>query len=295
MTGTWEPIASVDLASINDDLVAGEPTIDISMYYPDNLDARHAEKVTVDLLVKGFVDAKKIFGDAGVQLRLKSFTTGHLDPRLFEIRSTAGPHMPTGRFTNMYRNAERHPAILSPEALEAFTAVIPDEPEADRTVQIVVLEDVFMSFHQRVDFRTFELKTISTGGLSFPGYMHGSTIPRHLRGVISITDITKGETSWKTVAHEIGHKVLNVSHEYRSTSPAHEVNADGGLMLYGEGTEIASGPDGRFHRERLHVSPYVYRTDDSGTKQWNPDYDSDGFYYDGIYEGISVDLDAESA
>ncbi len=291
----WRPLEGVDVDGINADLVHGEPTVDVAIYLPDNLDERHKEKVTVDLLLKGLVDAKEIFGAVGVQINLTSFTTGHLDPALFEVRSTAGPDMPTGRFTNMYRNAERHPSILSREALAAFDAMIPDAPDADRTLHIVVLEDVFMSFHERLDFRTFQLKTISTGGLSFPGYMYGATIPRHMRGVISITDITKGETSWKTIAHEMGHKLLNVSHEYRSTSPAHEVRAEGGLMLYGQGTEIASGPEGRYHRERLHVSPYLYRLDEDGTKVWNPDYAEDGFYYDPIYEGISVDLDAEAS
>lgn len=295
MTADWHPADSVDVDGINADLVIGDPTIDVAMYIPDNLDERHAEKVTESLLVKGFEDAKRIFREAGVQLRLASFTTGYLDPRLFEIRSTAGPEMPSGRFTNMYRNAERHPAQLSPEALEAFGTIVPETKDGDRTVHIVVLEDVYMTFYERLDFRTFQLKTISTGGLSFPGYMHGSTIPRHLRGVISITDVTKSGTSWKTVAHEIGHKVLNVSHEYRSTSPAHEVNAEGGLMLYGQGTEIASGPDGRYHRERLHVSPYVYRIAGDGSRDWNPDYATDGFYYDAIYDEISVDLDAETA
>jgi len=291
----WRPIEGVDVDGINGDLVHGEPTVDVAYYLPDNLDERHKEKVTLELLMKGHVDAKKIFGDAGVQVNLTSFTTGYLDPSLFEVRSTAGPNMPTGRFTNMYRNAERHPSVLSSEAQAAFEAVIPDTPGADRTVHLVVLEDVFMSFHERVDFRTFELKTLSTGGLSFPGYMYGATIPRYMRGVISVTDITKGETSWKTVAHELGHKLLNVSHEYRSTSPAHEVNAEGGLMLYGQGTDIPSGPEGRYHHERLHVSPFIYRLDDDGNKVWNPDYSGDGFYYDPIYDGISVDLDAEAS
>ena len=152
-----------------------------------------------------------------------------------------------------------------------------------------------MDFHEQLDFRTWQLKTISTGGLSFPGYMYGDTMPRHLRGVITITDLTKEATSWKTIAHELGHKLLNVSHEYRETSPQHEVRADGGLMLYGVGTEIPSGPEGRYHRERLHRSPYLYRTGSDGARTYNPDYQGGGFYYDGIYEGISVDLDAEAA
>ena len=285
--------AGIDLESVNDDVAAGEPTVDVAIYYPNNLDARHSEKVTIPLLEHGFRESKKIFAEAGVQLNLVSFTTGPLDPSLFEVNSTPTPTIPSGRFTNLYRNAERHPAELSADALRAFSSVVPESEGADRTVHIVVLEDVYMSFFEKLDFRTYQLKTISTGGLSFPGYMYGATLPRYLRGVISITDITKDENSWKTIAHELGHKLLNVSHEYRDTSPAHEVRADGGLMLYGKGTEIASGSDGRFHKERLHVSPYIYRASADGSRQWNPDYADDGFYYDPIYEGMSVDLDAE--
>jgi hypothetical protein len=293
MTDGWGPVQSVDLAVVNADLDDGTPAVDVAIYYPDNLDERHAGKVSIELLVEGFEHSKRIFGGAGVQLNLASFTTGYLDPSLFEVDSTDGPGTPSGRFTNMYRNAERHPSTLSTGARTAFEAIIPNVADADRTVHIIALEDVFMSFYEQLDVRTWQLKTISTGGLSFPGYMYGATMPRHTRGAITLTDITKDENSWKTMAHELGHKLLNVSHEYRSTSPAHEVRADGGLMLYGKGTEIASGPEGRYHRERLHVSPFVYRMRD-GAKEWNADYAGDGFYYDEIYEGISVDLDTES-
>ena len=74
---------------------------------------------------------------------------------------------------------------------------------------------------------------------------------------------------------------MKVSHAYRDTSPQHEVIADVGLMLYGNGTEIPPGREGRFNRERLHRSPYVYRFDDSGERNYEPDYATDGFYYDG--------------
>ena len=147
-----------------------------------------------------------------------------------------------------------------------------------------------MTFYEQLDFRTWQPKTISTGGLSFPGYMYGATMPRHLRGVITITDLTKDENSWKTVAHELGHKLMNVSHEYRDVAPQHEVRADGGLMLYGSGTEIPAGEAGRFHRERLHRSPYIYRHDERG-REWNDDYAEDGFYADPIYAGLCMPFD----
>lgn len=290
-TPSWSSVATVDIDEVNSDVVAGQPTVDVAIYYPSNLDRAHHEKVNVDLLEHGFLEAKKIFAVAGVQLKLVSFTTGHLDPRLFAIDSAiSSDELPSLRFVNMYTAAERRPSRIADDALEAFETIVGDEPGNDRIVHLVVLQDVFMTFYEQLDFRTWQPKTISTGGLSFPGYMYGATMPRHLRGVITITDLVKSTDSWKTIAHELGHKLLNVSHEYRDVSPQHEVNADGGLMLYGTGTEILAGEDGRYHFERLHVSPYVYRENDEGTKEWNPDYVGDGFYYDPLYEGISIDL-----
>jgi hypothetical protein len=293
----WAQVDWVDLDEMNGDVVGGNPTADIAIHYPANLDPAHSAKVTPDLMLDGFRKAKEIFREADVQLRLVAVRSGHLDPSLFEVHSTVpGADTPGPRFVDMYRGAERRPSILSTEAKTAFESIVGswNIGHADRIAHLVVLQDVYMTFYEQLDFRTWQQKTISTGGLSFPGYMYGDTMPRHLRGVISITDLTKDENSWKTVAHELGHKLMNVSHEYRETAPQHEVRADGGLMLYGSGTEIPSGPGGRFHRERLHRSPYVYRLQGSN-RVWNPDYSGAGFYHDPIYEGISVDLTAEAA
>ena len=285
----WQQLDSIDLSAINADQVAGEPTVDVAIHYPSNLDPAHHKKVNVDLLLHGFDKAKGIFAGSGVQLKLVKFDSGYLEPRWFAVNSTApGIEKPSDRYVNMYLGAERQPSVMSDEAGQAFSAMVPDEPGADMIVHLVVTQDVFMDFHEQLDERTWQLKTISTGGLSFPGYMYGATMPRHLRGVITITNLAKDENSWKTIAHELGHKLMNVSHEYRETSPQHEVRADGGLMLYGKGTEIASGPDGRYHLERLQRSPFIYRESTDGTRNWNPDYIGDGFYYDPIYEGISV-------
>ncbi len=290
----WQPVAAVDVDAVNADIEVGMPTADVAIYYPSNLDQPHQEKVNVPLLEHGFAEAKTVFRAAGVQLRLHSFLTGPTDPRFFAIDSTRSvDELPSLRFVNMYRAAERRPAELSMDAAQAFESIVGQQDAGDRIVHIVVLQDVFMTFYEPLDFRTWQRKTISTGGLSFPGYMYGDTMPRHLRGVITITDLVKSDDSWKTIAHEIGHKLLNVSHEYRDVSPQHEVNADGGLMLYGSGTDILAGKDGRYHRERLHVSPFLYREGSDGSRTWNPDYAAGGFYFDPIYSEICVDLDTE--
>ena len=199
-----------------------------------------------------------------------------------------------GRFVNLYVDAERRTSVVSDEAAAAFAAIIGDPPGSDRIIHLITLQEVYMDFFEPVEeHRVHQARVIETGGLSFPGYMYGDTIPRAWRGVITLTNLTRTQWSWKTIAHEIGHKLLNVSHEYREISPQHEVQADGGLMLYGKGTDIPSGIEGRFHLERLHRSPYLYTVSEDGTRVSNRDYEGAGFYYDPIYEGISVEFDPD--
>lgn len=285
----WDSVRLEEVAAVNEALQQGEPTVDVAIYYPNNLDPRHHEKVNLDLLFEGFANAKDIFATAGVQLRLVDVSSGPLDPSLFMIRaSKPGRDLPMGHFTNMYTEAERHPSELTEEAMRVFESVIGDVARSDRTVHIVVLQGVFIDHYDPVvETRVYQKQTIETSGLSFPGYMHGDRIPRPYRGVITITNLRRTKDSWKTIAHELGHKLMNVSHEHRDVSPAHEIQSDEGLMLYGAGTEIARGDEGRFHHERLHRSPFIYRESD-GHREYNPDYRSGGFYYDPIYDGVSV-------
>ena len=63
-------------------------------------------------------------------------------------------------------------------------------------------------------------------------------------------------------------------------------------MLYGDGEDIPSGKDGRWHLERLQLSPFLYRVDENGEKQWNPDYKEGGHYYDPIYGDHVVHFNA---
>lgn len=289
----WRSISSDLVDELNADLALDTPTVDVVIHYPDNLDPAHHEKVNIDLLMDGFSRAKEVFSQAGVQLRLGGLRSGPVSPDLFMVRgSEPGVDLPMGQYSNMYVEASRHPARLTVEAESVFRHVIGEWEYSDTTVHIVVLQAVFMDYFEPVvEGRVYQKQTIETSGLSFPGYMHGDQIPRELRGVITITNLRKNKDSWKTIAHELGHKLMNVSHEHREVSPAHEVLSDDGLMLYGEGTEIASGPEGRYHLERLHRSPFIYRVDEHGARSYNPDYVEAGFYYDPIYDGISVEFD----
>ncbi|GMU68357.1 MAG: hypothetical protein AMXMBFR37_06900 [Steroidobacteraceae bacterium] len=276
----WTEIKKDVVSSINSTLIPGRPTADVGIYIPSNLDPAFNASYSLDETLEEFRRAQQIFAEAGVQLRLAWVKTGEIDPRFLEIQANdMSGETPGGRRVNMYVDTLRQQSSLSPEAREAFGSIIEKVPNGDRMVHLVVLQDVFMSFFEKIDERTYEERTITTGGLSFPSYSY-LDIPRHARGVITITRNDDGQ---RLIAHELGHKLLNVSHEYRSTNPQHEVRADGGLMLYGKGTEIASGADGRWHKERLLLSPYVYRENAKGVRTYNPDYREGGHYYDPIY------------
>ena len=287
----WGAPVPIDLESLNADLDDGLATVDVGIFYPTNLEPAHRQKVELDMVIDGVLEARRIFGVVGVQLAIVSVRTGPVDPELLVVHAEApGSELPGGRYANFYKQAQRRPSRLSPGALAVFESVIGNGPEHDRRIHLVVLEDVFMAFQERIDDRTWQLKTVATNAMSFPSYSYRDTIPRHLRGVITLTNLARA-LSWKTIAHELGHKLINASHEYRDIDPQHEVYADDGLLQYGTGTDVPSGPAGRFHRERLHRSPFIYRRVGSEPKAWNPDYMDGGGYYDRIYEGLTVDFD----
>jgi hypothetical protein len=176
------------------------------------------------------------------------------------------PGIPVTEYTNMYVNAQRHPALLTDHAKEAFASIIEPDEQNSKTIYLLALQDVFFPFLEVSEGRNWTMKTVRTGGLSFPTYSYVGTLPDAFRGIITISNLSRPDRYRLTVAHEIGHKAMNVSHEYMETNPGHEVYADGGLMLYGDGEDIPSGKEGRWHRERLHLSPFIYRLNDEGTK-----------------------------
>lgn len=287
----WTEIRIDNVRKINSDVVRGMPTVDVGIYYPANLDVRFSDGFPLDALLEQFVEAKKIYSVAGVQLNLLWVKTGAISPFNLDIQANdASSLMPDSNFENLYVNSYRHQSGLSRRALDAFDSIVEENDSNDRTLYIVVLQKVFMSFYDKIDERTWALRTIHTGGLSFPSYSY-SGIPKRLRGVITVS---RDDPLEKIVAHEIGHKVINVSHEYMDINPEHEVRAEGGLMVYGAGKEIPSGMKGRWHRERLHLSPYVYRLAANGTRLWNPDYNEGGHYYDPIYGDKAIKFEPVS-
>lgn len=279
---TWRVVDSVDLAEFNKDLVPGKPTIDVAIYLPSNFDPAF-NKVNLPRMLEGVRAAKEIYRPAGVQINLVWVKTGAVEPRFLSIQSNEIPRVPDTEYLNSYESSRRHPTEPSEMALSAFQSIVEPHRDNARTVYLVALQDVIFPFVELAEGRNWTIKMVRTGGLSFPTYSYWNTLPPRLRGVITITNLSTPSRQRRTIAHEIGHKVMNVSHEYKTTDPAHEVYAEGGLMLYGKGEDIPSGAEGRWHQERLLMSPFVYRLGADGKKQWNPDYKDGGHYYDPLY------------
>jgi len=283
----WNTVDSLDITAINSDLVTGKPTVDIGIYFPSNLDSAF-NKVTLPRMIESFVFAKEIYKPTGVQLNLLFVKTGKVDPKYFSIQSNEIPGIPDTEYVNLYKRSKRHPAIPTAHAIEAFRSIIEPDPNNARTVYLITLQDVFYPYLTVAEGRNWMMKTVRTGGLSFPAYSYTKQLPEALRGVITITNLSREDRYRKTIAHELGHKLINVSHEYKETHPGFEVFADGGLMLYGSGEDIPSGKEGRWHLERLKLSPYLYKIDESGKKIWNEDFKEGGHYYDPLYENYVI-------
>ena len=281
-TVVWKAVDTIDVAAFNKDLEVGKPTMDVGVYFPSNFDTAF-KKVTLARMMESIRAAKEIFKPAGTQINLLWVKAGELNPNYFSIQANEVPGIPETEYVNMYVHMRRHPALLTERTKEAFASIIEPDDYNSRTIYLIALQDVFFPFLEVSEERNWTMKTVRTGGLSFPTYSYCNTLPDAFRGIITITNLARPDRYHKTVAHEIGHKVMNVSHEYTTTNPGHEIFSEGGLMLYGKGEDIPSGKDGRWHLERLHLSPFLYRLGEDGTKVWNEDYKEGGHYYDPIY------------
>ena len=202
-----------------------------SIYIPSNFDPSF-NKLTLAQMLEGVRAAKEIYGRVGVQINLVTVKTGAIDPRFLAIQANEIPRVPDTEYINMYEGNTGHPSEPTAMALQAFQSLIEPRKDSDRTIYLVALQDVVMPFLDRSDARNWTVKMVRTGGLSFPSYSYWNTIPRQYRGVITLDNLSTPSRARRTVAHEIGHKVMNVSHEYKETSPAHEIFADGGLMSF---------------------------------------------------------------
>lgn len=277
-----QEIKKAEVAALNSDLVPGKLTMDVGLIIPSNFHPDF-KLVSAEKLLDGIKSAKEIYNAVDVQINLLWLKTGPFEEDHLAIQANENPAMPGIRHLKPYERMWRANGKLTAQTQAAFESVIEPHPDNHRTLYIVALEEVFFSFFAELESADYQLLVSPTSGFSFPPYIYGRNMPKHLSGIISISNLTNGPNRFKTIAHEIGHKAMNVSHEYRDIKPEFEVFGEGGLMIYGSGTEIPSGAEGLWHKERLFVSPFVYRLNDQGEKEWNPAYEQKGYYYDPIY------------
>ena len=268
-------------AEINKDLVIGMPTVDVAIYLGETNGQPHPYVTSPDELKASFEQAKEIFAQAGVQLRLLFVKRANVPAAWLTLQANEVTGVAVSPKINAYVGYRAAKWELTNEAKRTFEGIIQKHADNHRTIYLLYLTEVQMAYFDRSDPADPQIKSIPTGGLSLPAYLFEARIPRRIRGVITIC--YRSETGGRLMAHELGHKLINVSHEYREISPQFEVRGEGGLMLYGKGTEIPSGEAGRWHQERLHRSPFIHRMKADETRTWNADYLENGHYYDPLY------------
>ncbi|MBL0123610.1 MAG: hypothetical protein IPP88_13055 [Betaproteobacteria bacterium] len=288
----WKVVDTVDVAAFNKDLVVGKPTMDVGVYFPSNLDPAF-KKVTLERMLQSVQATKEIYKPAGVQINLLWVKTGEVNPKYLAIQANEVPGVPDTEYVNTYQHMRRHPSELTALARNAFLSMVEPHKDNSRTIYLIALQEVFYPF---LDVRWTQLD--HEDGTNRWIIFSDVFLLQHLacgsQGCHYNTNLSRPDRFRRTVAHEIGHKVMNVSHEYKTTNPAHEVFAEGGLMLYGQGEDIPSGKEGRWHLERLHLSPFLYRLKADGTKIWNEDYKEGGHYYDPLYGDKVIHFDGKA-
>ncbi|MBI4347762.1 MAG: hypothetical protein HY553_12975 [Elusimicrobia bacterium] len=244
-------------------------------------------------LSAGVVGAQRIFRAAGVRLRVVGAWTISLPEDWIDLdadRFTGPLQDPlAARKRELYDYIALTKSALTSKAERVFGAVVAGDPPGERRLHLLCLRQVRFTIHEEAPGREppWKEQLVAAGGLSFPPYKYGDRLPRTLRGIVTLSPTPRTRDPERAIAHELGHKLLNVSHEGTGICPQHEVKGERDLMVYGSGTEIPSGREGRWHRERLHRSPFLYRID-GGTRVYNAEYLAGGEYGDPIYGDYKV-------
>ena len=269
-----------DISGLTKPLADSALTADIVIFYSDNTE------VTWDEMQEEFTNADSLFRANGVQLNLKKAVKVDY-PTVWEGMETGeGRNVPTDDLVlDFYEMMDYEQEVL-PDSLESIlNAFLVNEDNRERTIFIIPLNDLTVSWYERDEDNSWQKITSPTSAISFPPYLFNDRIPKHLRGVISFQRSKPGR---RVMAHELGHKLINVSHEGLDVCPQGSGTGVPGLLGYGDETEIYGGETGRWHLERLLLSPFLYRIVD-GEKVWNEEYQNGGTYDDPIYEGFIME------
>jgi len=279
-TNTVRFIGEHDISGLNKPLEDNVLTADVVIFSTDNTE------VTWEELKQEFTTADEIFRRYGVQLHLLKAYEVVYPVNWAGMASGEGTNVPTDDLElDFYEMMDYEQEVL-PDSLEAILdAFLAHEENRERTIFVIPLNDLTVAWYERDENNEWTKVTSPTSAISFPPYLFADRIPKHLRGIISFE---RSQPSRRTMAHELGHKLINVSHEGLNVCPQGSGEDVPGLMGYGESVEIFGGEEGRWHRERLLRSPFLYRIVD-GEKVWNREYETGGNYADPIYEGLVME------
>ncbi len=285
-----------DVGSFNEDLIEGVPTADLAFYLSDG------GPLAWDELAGNITRAKRIFGEVGVQLRVRSALHiqipadwQQIDPAIIDLPSTP----PELRETDLYRHLEELRARPSARAIAIFEAIVAHLPEdplsipASNTIHLMSFNEVPIPFYEW-NGAEWIYNSVPTGGLSLPPYTYADRMPEGIRGAITLSfEVDRFRPDTRVLAHELGHKLINVSHEGGSVCPSFEANGPE-LMLYGNGEIIPAGEAGRWHQERLALSPFLYRVE-AGQAVFANQFLDGGIYRDRLYEALYIDPPCSAA
>lgn len=273
-----------EVSSLNQDLDPATPTVDLNFYITKGSGSTWAR------LENAVLGARDIYEKVGVQIRVGSAIYidvpsdwQKLDPSILDEPSTT-------EFvgTDLYRQQDEMQRRLAPRTEAIFDAILSFYEEEktgvpiENALHIATIDNAPISFY---DFENGEwnLGSVGTSALSFPPYMFAERMPLHMRGIITMSS----QGAW-TLAHEMGHNMINISHEGIGQCPAFAVQGDD-LMLYGGGTRIPSGLEGRWQQERLQLSPFLYTVVD-GERVFENEFLDGGRYHDPLYGRFMFDV-----
>lgn len=271
-----------DVASFNEDLDPSLPTANLAFFLTEE------GHLSWEYASQRIENARAVFAEVGVQLRVAYAVNldvpsdwQNLDPYIRQV-PTLDPQERDRDFYARYADEAPRFTERNENIFHAMLGTMPAKElgiDPANTVLVMDLNRVTLPFYEfNEDTGEWDYDEAGTSGLSFAPYTLADRIPRDLRGVIT--------SSWGALAHELGHKLINVSHEGVGQCPAFvEYGED--LMLYGSGTRIPGGEEGRWQQERLHLSPFLY-TERDGVAEFNVDYEEGGHYSDPIYGEYAV-------
>lgn len=283
LEGEVQVLEVYDVSAFNLTLVDSIPTVDLAFYITQEGPLEWSDLKT------NIERAQRIFGEVGVQIRVSAAmhiavpeSWQRLDPD-----DVTEPLTPEFEKSDLYAHLGEQSTRLATRNRAVFEAIISYFPEqasgvpASNTIHVVTVDEMPIAFYEW-DGSAWNYDTAPTGGLSFASYLYADRIPERIRGVITLSfeqDRLRPQT--RTLSHEIGHKIINVSHEGVGQCPAFAAEGPE-LMLYGNGEDIPGGLMGRWHQERVLLSPFLYTLED-GTAHFANAYEDGGVYDDAIY------------